>query len=178
MVQNFFQGIRRQHCPGGTFHLWSSLCRQRWWLQSRGLQTRESVHGDRYFATYPQKESDAVQACPMSTDFTPIEERRRLQEIASHRFAGLPFNWYCCPPRPDLLRDPRSGEQIFSRLQFSRPCRFHIFPLYLLSQAGGYWPAGPLQGLLYGWLGSQGGKVKNIAKGTTDPMRVEFILPK
>ena len=32
--------------------------------------------------------------------------------------------------RPDLLRDPRSGEQIFTRLQFAKPCRFlSSFPL-------------------------------------------------
>ena len=43
----------------------------------------------------------------MSFDFTPESDRQRLQEIAFHK--------------PELLRDPRSGEQIFTRLQFSQP---------------------------------------------------------
>ena len=44
---------------------------------------------------------------PLSFDFTPESDRQRLQEIAFHK--------------PELLRDPRSGEQIFTRLQFSQP---------------------------------------------------------
>ena len=43
---------------------------------------------------------------PLSFDFTPQSDRQRIQEIAFHK--------------PELLTDPRSGEQIFSRLQFSR----------------------------------------------------------
>ena len=42
----------------------------------------------------------------MSFDFTPESDRRRIQEIAYHK--------------PDLLKDPKSGEQIFNRLQFAR----------------------------------------------------------
>lgn len=43
---------------------------------------------------------------PLSFDFTPESDRRRLQEVAFHK--------------PDLLSDPRTGDKIFSRLQFSR----------------------------------------------------------
>ena len=44
---------------------------------------------------------------PLSFDFTPESDRQRLQEIAFHK--------------PELLCDPRSGEQIFTRIQFSQP---------------------------------------------------------
>ena len=43
---------------------------------------------------------------PLSFDFTPETDRRRLQEVAFHK--------------PELLTDPRTGDRIFSRLQFSR----------------------------------------------------------
>ena len=43
---------------------------------------------------------------PLSFDFTPESDRKRIQEIAFHK--------------PDLLQDPKSGQQIFNRLQFSR----------------------------------------------------------
>ena len=43
---------------------------------------------------------------PLSFDFTPESDRRRLQEVAYHK--------------PELLSDPRSGEKIFRRLQFAR----------------------------------------------------------
>ena len=43
---------------------------------------------------------------PLSFDFTPESDRRRLQEVAFHK--------------PELLSDPRSGDKIFRRLQFSR----------------------------------------------------------
>ena len=43
---------------------------------------------------------------PMSFDFTPESDRQRLQEVAFHK--------------PDLLTDPKSGEQIFTRLQFAK----------------------------------------------------------
>ena len=46
---------------------------------------------------------------PLSFDFTPESDRRRLQEVAYHK--------------PELLADPRSGDQIFRRLQFSRVLR-------------------------------------------------------
>ena len=43
---------------------------------------------------------------PLSFDYTPESDRRRIQEIVFHK--------------PELLGDPRTGEQIFNRLQFSR----------------------------------------------------------
>ena len=46
---------------------------------------------------------------PLSFDFTPESDRRRLQEVAFHK--------------PELLCDPRSGDKIFRRLQFSRVLR-------------------------------------------------------
>ena len=42
----------------------------------------------------------------MLIDFTPEFDRQRLQEVALHK--------------PDLLTDPKTGEQIFTRLQCAK----------------------------------------------------------
>ena len=55
------------------------------------------------------KSENKFEPHPLSFDFTPETDRKRIQEIAFHK--------------PDLLTDPRSGEQIFNRLQFSRPLK-------------------------------------------------------
>ncbi|XP_023340110.1 protein phosphatase 1H [Eurytemora carolleeae] len=52
-----------------------------------------------------RKDNDFL-AEPLSFDFTPESDRRRIQEIAFHK--------------PHLLKQAKTGEQIFSRLQFSR----------------------------------------------------------
>ena len=49
------------------------------------------------------------QAEPVSHDFTPESERRRIQEVAAMR--------------PGLLDHPVTGEQVFARVQLARPVR-------------------------------------------------------
>jgi len=52
------------------------------------------------------REDNKFRAEPLSFDFTPESDRRRIQEIAFLK--------------PELLVDKKSGEKVFSRLQFAR----------------------------------------------------------
>ena len=85
-------GVWWQHCPCGALYLRSALCCKHRRLQGGDLQKRESIPGKFFNWNSCFHNSIDIQANPLSTDFTPDQERRRLQEIASHRLTGCLFN--------------------------------------------------------------------------------------